>query len=358
VHRRVALAVAGLTAIALVVAAVVAWRAVTRSDFERAVAMLPGETLRATWTDWAQVRALADGEDLGPGQRSRVEDFLERGFEQDLTGTSALPESTYAMAELYGVSPLDAEWEIYGQSREGAAALLQVGEGVDLGQVERNLRELGYEPPQDGAGSGGVWAGSPDLVAQIDSTLTPVLQNVVVLPDERIVLLSDEAGYASSAANVVRGDAGGLADETSGVDALAGLPEQPVTSVIFAADFACEAVGMAAADAEDQRLADQLVARAGGVSPLFGLVMAVERDGRLVVGMHYESAEQAEADLQARVDLASGDAPGQGGTFGERFRITSAEQRGELVEMVLVPAADEPALLSDLTQGPLLFAAC
>ena len=40
-------------------------------------------------------------------------------------------------------------------------------------------------------------------------------------------------------------------------------------------------------------------------------------------------SSQASENLQPRVDLASGDAPGQGGSFDERFRVTSGHADGQ-----------------------------
>ncbi|HEX6246509.1 MAG TPA: hypothetical protein VFZ64_01445, partial [Nocardioidaceae bacterium] len=262
-------------ALALVVVVAVGgwfgWRATQRTAYEQAVAWLPEPTLRATWTDWEAVRSLAGGSGLDSSSTTReVSRFADRAYDLDLTSTSALVDSTYALNRRYGFSPIDASWEILGQSREGAVVLLGLDDSADPDEIERNLRRLGYTAPADGAGSGGVWTGSVDLVASIDPSLTPVMQNVVVLPDERVVLLSDNQAYASSAASVVTGSAGGLG-EVSGVRSLASAAGEPATSVMWASDFACEALGTASADEEDQAVAEQLVEEAGGVSPLRGV---------------------------------------------------------------------------------------
>lgn len=334
------------------------WQSLQRSAYEQAVAWLPESTLRATWTDWAQVRDLAGGDALGGSPTSReVSAFLDRAYDLDLTSTSAVVGSAYAMEEKYGFSPLTAEWEMYGQSREGAVAVLRLGESVDLEAVESALADLGYDEPSGGRGSGGVWAATIDLVATIDPALTSVMQHVVVLPEERVVLLSDSQSYASSSAEVVTGSAEGL-DEVEGTSSLAESAGTPVSSVLFASDFACEALSMAAADDEDVAVAEELVDAAGGVSPLAGLVVAMAADRSVVVGMWFEDADQASDDLRPRVELASGDAPGQGGTFDERFRVVEAASEGNEIVMQLEPATRETPLISDLTQGPLLFAAC
>lgn len=357
--RRVLVVSAVLVLVAVLVAgAWWGWRATQRTSYQQAVAWLPEATLRATYTDWAAVRALADGDSLGAGSSSaQVDGFLRRAYDLDLTGTSAVVESTYAMNRRYGFSPLDTAWEMFGQSREGQVVVLKLGDTVDLGGVERNLRRLGYTPPEGGSGSGGVWAGSADLVATIDGSLTPVMQNVVVLPEDGVVLLSDNQAYAAASGAVVGGSAAGL-DEVAGTGPLASAAGSPVSAVLFAADFACEALGMGTADEDDRALAEELIASAGGVSPLAGAVFAQQPDRTLVVGLHFESSEQASDDLRPRVALATGEAPGQGGTFPERFRVEEAVADGTEIVMRLEPAADDVPLLGDLTQGPLLFASC
>ena len=73
--------------------------------------------------------------------------------------------------------------------------------------------------------------------------------------------------------------------------------------------------------------------------------------------MHFETTDQASSDLQPRVDLASGDAPGQGGSFADRFRVTSGEAEGHDVVLGLTPRTRQ-AVLSDVSTGPVLFATC
>jgi hypothetical protein len=348
----------GVALLVIVASGVAVARLLDRgSSFETAVALAPRSTLRALYTDWAGVRTIAGGRSLGPSSsRHAVNQFLERAYDHDLVAASALTSSTYALEHRFGVSPMNAQWELYAQSRQGAVDILKVGESVDLAGVERNLRMLGYDPPASGSGTGGVWAGTADLVARIDPALTPEQQNVVVMPEQRLVLMSDSESYASAAAEVVRGERAGL-DETEGTMDLAGQAEHPVNAVMWASDFACADLSMGKADAEDQRVAEDLVQRAGETSPLSGLVMSQQANGDLVVAMHFESEDQASENLQPRTDLAAGEAPGQGGTFAERFSVVSAEARGPDVVLRLHPHGQQ-ALLSDLYQGPVLFATC
>lgn len=354
--RRVVVALTVLGLVVVVAGGLVAWRALAGTPYQQALSTMPASTLRATFTDWADVRAEVGRAPEPDADDRSVEDFLDRAYDADLVSTSAIYAATAVMADRYDFSPLDATWEMFGQSREGAVVALKLPPATDFAGIEDNLRSLGYDVPADGAGSGGVWAGSVDLVAQIDPSLTPVMQNVVVLPDEQLVLLSDSDAYASATAEVVTGAADSLAD-TDGVGDLGEAAGEPVAATMWASDFACEDLSMADADAEDQARADQLVEAAGEISPLSGLVLARQPDGTFVVGMQFESADQAEENLRARARLAAGEAVGQGGSFADRFAVTSAKTSGSTVLLELKPRRDE-ALLSDLSQGPVVFATC
>jgi hypothetical protein len=349
--------VAGVLVVA-VLAGVVAWRLLTRTTtFEQALQDLPSATLRTSYVDWAQTRDEAHATGLGAGSsESQVSAFLSKAYDLDLTDGSAIADSSYAMQKKYGFSPLDAEWEAFGQARKGQVDVVRVGDSVDLDGVERALRRLGYTAPAAGSGKGGTWVGSPDLVAQIDPALTPVQQNVVVLPDEKLVLMSDSASYVSAAAEVVKGSESSLAD-VEGVDDLADASHEPVAAELWSKTFACEDLTMGQAGEEDQRAGEDLVAKAGKISPLAGLVFARQADRTVVVGMQFESGDQASENLQSRVNLASGDAPGQGGSFRDRFTVTSGTASGSTVVLELRPKPGQ-SVMSDLSSGPVLFATC
>jgi hypothetical protein len=356
VHKRTAVFVAAALAVALV--GVVAWRVLgTMSAYEQAVATMPASTLRINYTDWSQVRRLASGTSLGSSpSRHDVAAFLNRAYNLDLTAASAVSDQTYPLLRFYGFSPLDAEWEIYGQSRQGSVDVLQLDSSVDLSTVAQHLRSLGYKAPPGGGGPGGTWAGSSDLVVKLSGGLTPVQQNVALLPDQHLVLMSDSAAYASSATQVVTGSRPSVTG-VDGVTDMAAEAKDPVSSVMWASDFACEDLAMSQAGVQDQRAAAALMSKAGSVSPLSGLVMAMQPDRSMVIGMRFETSDEASANLQPRVNLASGPAPGQGGGFPGRFTILEAHADGQNVVMHVQPRRRE-SLLSDISEGPVLFATC
>ena len=357
-RTRLVVYVAGLLVVAALVG-VVAWRLLdTHSRYEDALGTLPKSTLRTTYTDWDAVRTAARGTGLGAASsKGKVEAFLTRAYDLDLTSGSAIDDSTYALQHKLGFSPLDAEWEAFGQGKDGQVDVLQVGDSVDLAGVERRLRSLGYTPPRAGSGSGGTWVGGADLIAQIDPELTPVQQNVAVLADQHLVVMSDNAAYLSASTSVVKGVDPSLMDN-AGVPSLAKVAGDPVAATQWTSTFVCEDLSMGSADEGDQRVGDQLVTKAGGVAPLEGLVMAQQADRSIVFGLHFETSDQASRNLQPRVDLASGDAPGQGGSFSERFTLASGTADGQDVVLTTKPTKPHASVLSDLTSGPVLFATC
>ncbi len=357
-HTRVVVYVAGLVVVAAV-AGVVTWRLLgTSSTYEQALDTLPRSTLRTTYTDWTAVRAGARGDGLhADASRAQVEAFLNRAYDLDLTAGSAVVESTYAMQRTYGFSPLDAQWEAFGQGRAGQVDVMRVEDGVDLGRVELTLGRLGYTPPKGGPGNGGTWVGGSDLVAGLDPDLTPVQQNVAVLPDDHLVLMSDNAAYLRAATRVATGDADAVT-AVAGVTSLADQAGDPVAAAQWTSTFVCEDLTMGNADDQDQQTGEQLVAKAGEISPVEGFLMAQQPDRSLVLALHFETSDQASRNLQPRVDLASGPAPGQGGSFTDRFTIASGTAQGQDVVITTDPTRRTASALSDLSSGPLLFATC
>jgi hypothetical protein len=324
------------------------WRNAHRSDFAKATDLLPADTLRASWTDWAGVRAVLGESGLAtsnPGG-DQIRAFLEKAFSSDLSPASTIDESAVALAANYGFSPVNADWEMFGQSRDGAVMLLKLPDTTDLGQVEDRLEGLGYTRPD---GDTGVWLGGEDLLPRIDPTLTPELQYVAVLADQHLVATSDDADYLAHAVAAMSED---TLDEplVDDVDA-------PLSATVFAGDFACEDLAMSQADPEEQTVAVNLIEDAGGINPLTDLVVAAYADRRLRVAMSFENDDQAQHNATSRVALASGPAPGQGEDFPDLFTVTSASRDGSAVLLDL-HAREGSYALSNLISGPVLFESC
>ena len=146
---------------------------------------------------------------------------------------------------------------------------------------------------------------------------------------------------------------GGLGDVVTSIDDGA----VPLSGAFYTGDQVCGALSMGQADGIDQDQAAELLAAAGDINPLTGFAMTKDAGGDLRVAMAFETEEQARTNADTRAVLAAGPAPGQGGDFPERFALGPVTADGLVVTMELTPTEGN-YVLSDLSNGPLLFATC
>jgi hypothetical protein len=320
------------------------------TSFAWAVDHAPAGTQRLSWTDWSAVR---EHEKADLSERSSADDvrrFLSRAFDDDLSSASALVTSAPVLQERFGFSPANVDWELFSQSTQGAVVMLHLPSADDLDVVADHLRELGYNEPED---ADGVWEGGDNLLARISPGLTPELSYVALDRDDSLVLTSDSASFLSLATDAVTGDG----DRVTGLDPVVDDAGEPLSAAVYAGDYACGALAMEHAGASDQAQGHRLVAAAGEVNPYSAFAMSDQPDGTVRVAFAFDSSDTARTNADSRATLARGPAPGQGGTFGERFGVDSVTADGALVVMTLNPKPDA-SVLSDLSTGPLLFATC
>ena len=167
------------------------------------------------------------------------------------------------------------------------------------------------------------------------------------------MLASDTGGYADQAMGDVA-DGTGASDELRAVAAASG---SPLSAAIYDSTYTCSRLAMSQAGAADRAQGDQLLRAAGKVNPVTGFAMSDQPDGHVRVVLSFENGDQARTNADTRARLAAGPAPGQGGTFADRFRVRSVTARGSDVVLDLVPT-EGSYVLSDLSTGPLLFATC
>jgi hypothetical protein len=331
----------------LVAAGVAWWLARPGTDLERAVALAPADSERLAWTNWSAVRAELDADLSGSSQDTAVADFLDAGYEADLTSTSALLGSSAVLHQRFGFSPATLEWELLSQSAQGAVVIMGLPESADLDELADGFERLGYQRPES---EDGVWRGGAELLAGIDPVLTPELQYLAIDPDERVLRASDNAEFLEQAAGDGDRDPEPLADAVEATD-------EPLSAVVYGQAYTCQQLAMATAGRADQARGEQLVAQAGEVNPVTAYAMSAQPDGGIRVVMTFESDDQARANADSRAALAAGPAPGQGGDFGDRFAVDQVSAEGPVVTMELDPVEGE-YVLSDLSSGPVLFATC
>lgn len=349
-RRVVAVCAAGALLLATAVTlGVHAWGSREPIRLEEAASFAPADAERLLWTDWAAVRSEVDADVSASSSASAVSDFLDDAYDRDLTSASALVESAPALQAHFGFSPASVSWELFSQSEDGAVVILRLPDSISLDDVGDRLAASGFTRP---ATADGVWEGGQQLLPGIAADLTPELQYVALDADHHLVLTSDQSPYLARVVSSL-GDAA-LPAPVSEVVSASG---SPLSAVVYDSDYVCSALAMAHADRDDQAAADRLVADAGEVDPLTAYAMSLQPSGEVRVAMGFASDAQARDNADSRAALAAGPAPGQGGSFRDRFSVTSATASGRLVTLSLHPRAGT-YVLSDLSSGPVLFATC
>lgn len=360
VLSRTRIAVVAVVVLALVVVAGAAvggtlvWHRLHRSPIADALHRVPASSLRVAFTDWSVVRKALHSRIGQDPSDDAVTSFMTKAYDSDFSAASSIDDSAVALQKYYGFSPANAQWEAYAQGKEGAAMVLKVADGADFSVLAANLRTAGYKKPKK---DDGVWNGGVDVVAAIDPTISPELQYVVLLKKQGLVVSSDEETYAQSAAAAAKGDAKSLAS-TGRVDGLDDTLGHTANAELWSGDFACEDLAMSQADDDAQDQADALVKKAGGVTPVSGLVMAMLPNRTLRVGEHFEDDGEARRNLRPRARLAVGTAVGRGGDFSDSFKLTRSRTSGSTVLLDLVPRTKTGYVLSSVYDGPVLFATC
>jgi hypothetical protein len=355
VRRFLVLGLALVLVAGLLVAGVVVWQRLHRTPLDQALHTVPAGSLRIGFTDWGVVRREVGVELGNDPSSSRIEDFVTKAYDSDYSAVSSIDEGAVAMHEKFGFGPANAQWEAFAQGRKGAAMVLEVAEDTDFDVLADNLTSAGYTRPEE---DDGVWNGGADLVAQLDPTLTPEVQYIVLLEDQGLVVTSDNAGFAATAGKAASGDGESVASGAAGLTDVADRLDDPANAMLWSGDFACDDLAMSQADRTDQETGERLVREAGGVTPLAGLAMAMQPNRTLRVVQHFEDSDRAKENLRPRAKLAVGDAPGRGVSFADDFELVTSRASGSDVVLDLRPRQSTGFVLSSFYDGPVLFATC
>ncbi|KRA38596.1 MULTISPECIES: hypothetical protein [unclassified Nocardioides] len=342
--------VVGLVVLLVAVAGVVTWR-LTRDDasrFAAAAALAPASSERFSWTDWAGVREEVGADVSASSSTDELADFLLAAFDHDLSSATALEESAPTLHSTFGFSPANVDWELFAQGKDGAVVILGMPDDYDFDDLRSRLEDIGFEKPDR---ADGVWLGGVDLLETLDGPVTPELAALQIDEEDGIVFGSDEPSFLEERADKARGDV------SDGVAAVIEAAGPALSASAYTGDQACSALSMGGADPADRTRAAELIEAAGEVHPMTGFAIAAQPAGDVRVAMAFESEDQARTDADSRSKLAAGPAPGQGGTFTERFHLGKVVAAGDTLTMDLEPV-DDAFVMSDLNHGPVLFATC
>ena len=337
--------------VAVLLATAITWLVVRSDDdsrFSTATELAPKSTIRYSWTDWAGIRRELGSPLTATSPESDLDDFLLQAFDRDLGSASALEESATTMHSELGFSPASIDWELFAQGEDGAVVIMKMPESYDFDGLRDRLTTVGFTAPED---DDGVWKGGVDLLEDLSGPVTPELAALQLDEDEGIIYGSDAVAYLQDRSKNERGDTDDdLADVVAGTGSA-------LSAVAYSGDRACSELSMSDAAAADRTRAAELVEQAGDVHPMSGFAMAVQPNRDVLVAMAFETDEQARTNADSRSKLAAGPAPGQGGTFGDRFDLGKVVASGHLLTMRLIPR-DGTFVFSDLNHGPVLFATC
>jgi hypothetical protein len=351
--RTIAAVVALVVIVAVgAVAGVRAWHAAHRSELESALALAPKDAARYSWTDWAGIRA-----ELGVSGTGAAADrvLLDKGYDHDLTPASSITTSLDTLRDAFGFTPATMSWELLTQSATGASLLMRVSDSVSFDTIRSHLTDAGFTAP---SGDTEVWDGSA-----VDGTGdVPILGFVALDASKHLVVTSDASGFLDDVVHHL-----GSGDVSAPMARVADSVGAPLAAELYDGDYTCSHLAMANADPTDQAQGEELIAEAGAVNPVLAFAMArqprpkddgsADADGFVRVAMAFADHGQAVTNATTRAKLAAGDAPGQGGSFRDRFHLGQVAAHDDVVTMDLHPIDDSP-VLSDLSTGPLLFATC
>lgn len=329
------------------------WREHHPSGLLAAITAMPLATERLNYTDWSAVRLeLRVYRDT---EVSTMGTWLRQAFSDDLSPASLMASSASLMQKHFAFSPANTQWEAYGQAPSGQVEVLRMNDTVDFGDIEASLKKSGYPTPST---PNGVWAGGTDLVASIDPSISAEFANIVLVPDQHLVLASSSLPYLSATVATVQGKQKAL----STLDSLSRMlnnVDDPAAAVVWARDFACSDLAMSSADPDAQAQAQQAIAAAGQTSPLVGFALSLGSDGVLTAAEQFPSASVAQGDLKARASLATGPEYGRGSAnFSDDFTLESATTKDATLLLALKPNHSGVFPLSSLYSGPLVFATC
>lgn len=323
-----------------------------RTPLASAAELLAANTRAASFTDWAKVRSeLGVSSFAGDAER---EAFIFRASEEDLSYRSLLEETALDMHTVYGWSPFNIDWEIYGQADDGALLSVGMGSGLSGSSVEARLREMGYTELD------GIWSSTTDNRATVAPGQPTSLANIALLGGDRLILASDRLAYLRSALDRHRHNTRSFADVRSVRGVLAPLLGA-ASAVVLRSKDACEMSSLAEVTDAEKSQARNLVETLGPLAKMWhlGQGLFTTTDGQKVrYAMEFGSAAEASQQVRIRRELTSGTIVGRVAQI-EDFMVFIGARTSENTA-ILDFAVDEStnSALTEIGDGPMLFAAC
>ena len=320
----------------------------TRPALTSALDVLPARTTVVSFTDWEQIRGHLGLGDVDT-RRERAE-LTNNAAARDLTTRSLIGRYAEVMHSQLGWSAADVDWEVFGQGPIGAASVVRLDGSISFDDVRGGLKAAGFV--RDGA----TWRAG-------DRTrrLPEILANVVLLPRQRLLVMSDRLRQIPGLLDVVAGRAPSLAADHAAADTATALAGSD-SAILQAGALACQSTAVAR-DADLERQARTAVERVGALRQYrFSGRGLVDRGGsgfsaqRVVFAMTFDSAVQASVQADVRARLTTGPFIGRSGSIAETLRLRSASVDEATVRLDFAHDPDTAVFMTGT--GPVLFASC
>lgn len=320
----------------------------TRPALTSALDVLPASTTIVGFTDWGQIRDhLGLGDVDTRGERSTL---TSEASKRDLATRSLIGRDVELMHHVLGWSAADADWEAFGQDRDGAASVIRLDRSISFDDVRGRLAAAGFVHKRE------TWTAGKHT-----TRLPEILANVALLPRERLLVVSDHVRQISGVLDAVAGRAPSLASGPTAAataQALAGSD----SVILQAGRLACGTTAVAN-DAELERQARAAVDRVGTLEPYrFSGRGIVDRGGsgfsaqRVVFAMTFGSSVEASRQADVRSRLSTGPFIGRDGPIDETLRLRSAGADEATVRLDFAHDPDTDVFMTGT--GPVLFASC
>ena len=309
------------------------------SSLDDALESMPGTITRVTFFDRAAATERVGLDDLDTDTSDEDFDaYVEKA--QDLPWRSELDLHLLQMLEAAPFSAQDVEWEAVGYDAEGAfGRVWKMNDDLDLEEVVDGLVDLGFE--EDGSGDSTTLTIGTDEIDPAKAAYLVLLQNLVVVPDEHLMITGP---LAAEMADVVADDAESAVDTDAFEDLIDSTDDVEVAD-LARNDAVCS---LGSSRVSPEQLDATGVAELGRPDKTAFLVHGDEGDTRSVLVFGDEDA--AEDDAGAREEfLAEGTSPISGVPYSE-FGDFEVEPDGEQVRIDI--EYDDPRDISAvLTRG-------
>ncbi|MGH3485544.1 MAG: hypothetical protein ACRDPQ_20185 [Nocardioidaceae bacterium] len=307
--RRLSLLIVALVVViaAVVVVAILVWPSSTDDPIDDALAVMPADTTTMTFTDAAATRErLGYGNLNSESPADEVEPFVSDAI--DVPWSTSSLGAYYVQMDDWSWNFLDVEWEAADVSEDVSATAFKLRDDIDMDAVQAEFADRGYEE-SDVDGYPAYSLDISDL--SVDEYPIPSLLNVIVIPDEQLLLTGPHAEVLIGPAT---DDADSLADSDL-ADDLVGEVENPEYLQLSLGDSSCvdamEALVPDSTPESTEELAGALAETPGyeDLQPITGHVAGIAvPDGEPVAqaaAAAYDDDDSAAADVDPRAEFVA-----------------------------------------------------